>query len=120
MEHSKAPDKRWWDEQTLQDVIKSGQPVLSYDLAHRGNGKQNSQSRTYALSRLTVPMRRGGKVIGAINLESSQPDAFTQEDLKFVTNIADQVVIVLEGAALEERAESEHERLSKIDDGGSQ
>ncbi|MBI1879787.1 MAG: GAF domain-containing protein [Chloroflexi bacterium] len=104
----------WWDEQTLQEVIKSGQPVLSYDLGHRGNGKRNNQSRTYTRSRLIVPMRRGGKVMGAINLESSQPEAFTEDDLQFVSSIADQVVIPLEGAVLQAKAESERERLSMM------
>ncbi|HXV99325.1 MAG TPA: GAF domain-containing protein, partial [Anaerolineae bacterium] len=103
---------RWWDDQILREVIKSGQPVLSYDLGHRGNGKGSGRGQSYARSRLAVPMRRGNKVVGAINLESSQPNAFSQEDLQFVTSVADQVVIALEGAMLQETAESERERLS--------
>jgi GAF domain-containing protein len=88
-------------------VIKSG-PTLSYDLGQK-NGKAARPS--YARSRLAVPMRRGNKVVGAINLESSQPNTFSQEDLQFVTSVADQVVIALEGAMLQETAESERERL---------
>jgi PAS domain S-box-containing protein len=107
---------RWWDDQVLHEVIKSGQATLSYDLGHRGNGKGNSKSQSYARSRLAVPMRRGNKVMGVINLENSQPNAFTEEDLQFVTSVADQVVIALEGAMLRERAESERERLSLMMD----
>lgn len=107
-----ATQERWWDEQILQEVIRSGQPVLSYDLSHRINGKGRDKSRNYTRSRLVVPMRRGNKILGAINLESTQPNTFSQEDLQFVTSLADQVVIALESALLQEKAESEQERLS--------
>ncbi|GIK40280.1 MAG: hypothetical protein BroJett011_41130 [Chloroflexota bacterium] len=103
---------QWWDEQILQEVIRSGQPLLSYDLGHRSNGKANSKNGGYTRSRLVVPMRRGNKIVGAINLESTQPNTFSQEDLQFVTSVADQVVIALESALLQEKAEAEQERLS--------
>jgi PAS domain S-box-containing protein len=112
-EYSPAQDQ-WWDEQILQEVVKSGQPNLSYDLGHGGNGKQNKHGQRYARSRLTVPMRRGNKVVGAINLESAQPTAFTQDDLQFVSRIADQVVVALEGAVLQEKAELERHHLSMM------
>ncbi len=105
---------RWWDEQALREVIQSGQSAFIFDLGRSGNGKGNRKERLQARSRLTVPMRRGSKVMGAINLESSLPNAFAQEDLQFVTSIADQVVIALEGAFLQEKAESERERLSLL------
>jgi signal transduction histidine kinase/ActR/RegA family two-component response regulator len=103
-----APD-RWWDEQTLQTVIKMGQPILKGDLQVEGNGRG-----THARSRMVVPMRRGRRVIGAIGLESSLPHAFTQDDLQFVTSVADQVAIALEGTVLQERAQAERERLSLL------
>ncbi len=102
--------EHWWDDQILRDVIESGQPILAYDLGHKGNG----HGKTYAHSRLAVPMRRGNKVVGAINLESSEPEAFSQDDLQFVTGIADQAVIALEGAVLQEKAKMEHERLALL------
>jgi PAS domain S-box-containing protein len=101
--------ERWWDEQTLQGVIQTGRPLLAADLRLGGNGP-HSQAR----SRLAVPMRRGKRVVGALNLESSSPNAFTQDDLQFVLNITDQVTVALEGTALEERAETERERLSLL------
>jgi signal transduction histidine kinase/DNA-binding response OmpR family regulator len=104
----------WWDEQALQEVIESGQSALMYDLGHRGNGKEGSKSKGHARSRLAVPMRRRDQVLGVINLESSLPNAFTQDDLNFVTGIADQIVIALEGALLQEKATLEHKRLELL------
>jgi PAS domain S-box-containing protein len=111
---SRPPKNHWWDEQALREVIQSGQPTFIFDLGRPANDKRNGKGRLQARSRLTVPMRRGGKVMGAINLESSLPNAFTQEDIQFVTSIADQVVITLEGAFLQEKAESERDRLSLL------
>jgi len=99
----------WWDEQTLRRVIETGQPILEDEITSPGNG-HNSQAR----SRLVVPMRRGKKVMGAINLESATPNAFTQEDLNFVSSVADQVAIALAGTVLQERVETEQERLSLL------
>ena len=108
---SSAAPARWWDEQTLRGVIETGQPILEEDLDHRGNGR-NSHAR----SQLAVPMRRGTRVMGAINLESTSPRAFNQDDLEFVHSVADQVAIALEGTVLHEKAEIERERLSLLMD----
>jgi PAS domain S-box-containing protein len=102
--------EHWWDERALREVIETGQPVLAYDLGHKGNGRD----KVYARSRLIIPMRRGNKVVGAINLESAEPNAFSPEDLQFVSSIADQVVIALEGTVLQEKAKMEQERLSLL------
>jgi PAS domain S-box-containing protein len=53
-------------------------------------------------------------VIGAINLESSMPNAFTQDDLHFVRSVADQVSIALEGTVMYEKAASERERWALL------
>jgi PAS domain S-box-containing protein len=63
---------------------------------------------------LAVPVRRGDKVVGAIDLESSSPSAFTQDDLKFVLRVADQIALAMEGTLLQERAQTERERLSLL------
>jgi PAS domain S-box-containing protein len=103
-----APE-RWWDEQMLRRVMETGKPLLEGDLRPEGNG-----AHSHARSQLAVPMRRGKRVVGALNLESSAPSAFTQDDLQFVLNVADQVAVALEGTALQERAESERDRLSLL------
>jgi PAS domain S-box-containing protein len=59
-------------------------------------------------------MRRGKQVIGAINLESSSPHTFTQNDLHFVSSVANQVAIALEETLLQERAETDRERLFSL------
>ncbi len=106
--------ERWWDEAALQEVIRSGQPALAFDLGQADHNHKNGTEKAYAHSRLTVPLRRAHKVIGAINLESAAPNAFTQEDLRFVASIADHIGLALEGATFQEKAEAERERLALL------
>lgn len=106
-----AAQKVWWDDVAIQEVMKSGQPALAFDLGHTGNGQKNGKEQSYAHSRLTVPIHRIGKVVGAINLESTTPNAFSRDDLRFVTNIADQAGLALEGTTFQEKAEAEREKL---------
>jgi PAS domain S-box-containing protein len=106
--------QQWWDEKILQEVIRSGQSTLTQDLGLVENGKGIHNNKGYGHSRLAVPIRRQNRVIGVINLESSLPNAFTHQDLQFVTSVADQVVVALESALLQEKARLEHERLTAL------
>lgn len=108
-QHRGAMPERWWDEQTVRQVIETGQPVLKGDLNPGENGHN-----PHARCRLVVPMRRGKRVVGAINLESSSPYAFKQEDLHFVLSVADQVAVALEGTVLYEKAEVEKARWALL------
>jgi signal transduction histidine kinase len=105
------PTKPWWNEQNLQEVIQTGQPLLknNFKQSHNGNGFN-------ARSRLAVPMRRGKQVIGAINLECISPHVFTQNDLHFVSSVANQVAIVLEDTLLQEKACTDQQFLSMLMD----
>jgi GAF domain-containing protein len=51
-------------------------------------------------SESAIPLRLAGKVIGSIDIQSSQIDAFTQEDIDVLTTLADQAAIAIENARL--------------------
>lgn len=48
-----------------------------------------------ARSSLTVPLRLNDKVIGIFNVESTQPNAFTEEDRQFAENFANSIALAL-------------------------
>ncbi len=52
------------------------------------------------LSELAVPISLDNRMLGVINLESEQPEAFTTEHARFVTNLAKQAAIAIENARL--------------------
>ena len=106
--HQGESSSPWWNDQVLQEVLKTGEPVLENNFSGNGNGS----GRTH--SQLAVPMRRSKQIVGAINLESSLSHVFTKNDLYFVSNVASQVAIALEGTMLRENAEIDRESFSLL------
>jgi GAF domain-containing protein len=51
-------------------------------------------------SEMALPLRLAGKVIGALDVQSTESNAFTDEDIATLSTLADQVAIALENARL--------------------
>ena len=51
-------------------------------------------------SEMALPLRVGGQVIGALDVQSMQPNAFHEEDIATLATLADQVAIAIENARL--------------------
>lgn len=51
-------------------------------------------------SEMALPLRVGGNVIGALDVQSTQPNAFSEEDIATLAILADQVAIAIENARL--------------------
>ena len=49
-------------------------------------------------SELTLPLRAGEEIIGALDVQSTQPNAFSQEDINILSTLADQVSIAIQNA----------------------
>ena len=67
-------------------------------------------------SEMTLPLRVGEEIIGALDVQSTQPDAFNQEDIQVLSTLAEQVSIAIENARQHEetrKALVESESLSK-------
>jgi PAS domain S-box-containing protein len=83
-------------------VVQTGQPVLLDDVRkdERYHGCDPG-----TLSELCVPMRVGERIIGAVNLESRHPAAFSEEDLRLLSILAGHLSTVIENARLFEETE---------------
>ncbi len=67
-------------------------------------------------SEMTLPLRVSEEIIGALDVQSTQPDAFNQEDIQVLSTLAEQVSIAIENARQHEetrKALVESESLSK-------
>lgn len=67
-------------------------------------------------SEMTLPLRVGKEIIGALDVQSLEPNAFYQEDIQILSTLADQVSIAIENARQHEetrKALEESESLSK-------
>jgi GAF domain-containing protein len=47
-------------------------------------------------SELALPLRSGGNIIGVLDVQSREPDAFSEEDIRVLTILADQVSLAIE------------------------
>ncbi|MCS7178098.1 MAG: GAF domain-containing protein [Anaerolineae bacterium] len=65
-------------------------------------------------SEVCVPLRVGTEVIGVLNVESRQPNAFREEDLVFFTAIAGELAIALENARLYQREQRRREEAESL------
>jgi GAF domain-containing protein len=51
-------------------------------------------------SEMAIPLRVGGEVIGSLDVQSTETNAFSQEDIGVLTTLADQIAIAIENARL--------------------
>jgi putative methionine-R-sulfoxide reductase with GAF domain len=68
---------------------------VGYD-AHYLNNPDLPETR----SELALPLRIGGRVIGALDVQSVEPDAFEPEDVSVLTALADQIAVAIENTRL--------------------
>jgi len=70
-------------------------------------------------SEMALPLRWGGEVVGALDVQSNKPGAFDSQDMAVLQTLADQVSVALENARLftqtqEALAEAEAERQQRL------
>lgn len=78
-------------------VARSGQLYLSDDVASDPHYMQTSPSTR---AELALPLRAGGAVVGVLNLESREPDAFSPDVVAVCESFASGISTTLEGADL--------------------
>lgn len=78
-------------------VVQTGQPALIPDVCQDARYRACDED---ARSELCVPLQVGQHVIGALNLESRQPAAFTDDDLHLLTTLAGHLAAIIENARL--------------------
>jgi GAF domain-containing protein len=67
-------------------------------------------------SEIALPLRAGPEIIGALDVQSTEPNAFSQEDINILSTLADQVSIAIQNAKQFEqtrKALNEAESLAK-------
>lgn len=65
-------------------------------------------------SEIAVPLKKGDVVIGVLNVESRQKGELTEDDLRLLTLLGDQIAIALENAALYERLRQQASELEEV------
>jgi GAF domain-containing protein/ligand-binding sensor domain-containing protein len=97
-------------------VAGAGKPLLVPDVREEPRYVWMRGSNT--LSELAVPIKLKERVIGVLDAQSDQPDAFDESDLTVLQSLADQAAIAIENARLYEQAQrlavvEERQRLAR-------
>lgn len=70
--------------------------------------------RSATRSELAIPLKRGGRVLGVLNLESDQPGAFHDDDTLLAESLADAVALALDNAHLHQTIANERGQLRAL------
>ncbi|RPH62288.1 MAG: GAF domain-containing protein [Chloroflexi bacterium] len=65
-------------------------------------------------SEMAAPLKSGSKVIGALDVQSEQTNAFTREDIDVIETLADQLSIAIENARLFDNAQKSLNEVETI------
>ncbi|NTW11918.1 MAG: GAF domain-containing protein, partial [Anaerolineales bacterium] len=67
------------------------------------------------LSEVAIPLKVGGKVLGVIDIQSKQAQAFTLDDLSVLQSLADQVAVAINNATLYDESQELIKTLKEVD-----
>ena len=84
---------------TVGYVTATGNPKVALD-TDQDTKSLNNPDLPNTHSEMAVPLMSGSKIIGALDIQSEQPNAFTKEDIDVIQTLADQVSIAIENARL--------------------
>ncbi len=80
-------------------VTDTGQPRIALDVGTDAVYFDNPDMPE-TRSEMALPLRVGNETIGALDVQSTEPGAFTDEDVEVLTILADQIAIAIENARL--------------------
>jgi GAF domain-containing protein/HAMP domain-containing protein len=89
---------------TVGYVTAEGEPRIALDVGEDAEFFDNPdlpQTR----SAMTLPLRARGEIIGALDVQSTQPAAFTDEDAAVLQMLADQLATAIDNARLIQEAQ---------------
>jgi GAF domain-containing protein len=92
-------------------AARTGQPVYVPDV--RGDPRYVDAGFP-AVSELAVPVQIEGRLLGAINVESREPDAYIHADVRLLSTLASQAALALENARLYARERRRVEELAAV------
>ncbi|MEW6567814.1 MAG: GAF domain-containing protein [Chloroflexota bacterium] len=94
-------------------VTANNQPRVASDVSHDPIHFKN-ELLPGTRSEAAVPLQVGGRILGALDVQSLEPHAFSPEDLSILQMLADQLSAAIQNARLAERSALAAERARMI------
>jgi GAF domain-containing protein/HAMP domain-containing protein len=94
-------------------AVATGQPRIALDVGADPAHFQNPLL-PHTRSEMAVPLKVGQNVIGVLDVQSDQPQAFDQEDVMVLQIVSDQLAVAIENARLLEETQESLQQLQVL------
>jgi GAF domain-containing protein len=94
-------------------TTSAGQPRIALDVGEDAVYFDNPDMPD-THSEVALPLKRGDRVMGALDVQSTQVAAFTEEDASVLQTLADQIAIAIENARLFQQTQAAFEELQAL------
>ncbi len=94
----------------VPQAVRSGETVYAPDVT---SVEQYAPNNATTRAELVVPLRTAKGVIGVLDLQSAEPDAFSQQDMRLLTAFAERVAAVIENIILYNRIREHADDLER-------
>jgi GAF domain-containing protein/anti-sigma regulatory factor (Ser/Thr protein kinase)/HAMP domain-containing protein len=81
-------------------TARTGQPLLSNDVSQEPRYVTGFQTEVATQSELCVPLQLADRILGVLDVQETQLDAFDETDLMAMETLADQIASAIENAVL--------------------
>ena len=92
-------------------VTASGEPTIALDTADANVVHQPNPYLPLTRSEMALPLIIKGQVVGALDVQSNQPNAFNEEDIRAVTTLAGQIAVAIDNANLYASAQAQADNM---------
>ncbi|MCC6804188.1 MAG: GAF domain-containing protein, partial [Anaerolineae bacterium] len=97
-------------------VTASGQPTIASDTADATVVHRPNPYLPRTRSEMAIPFKLKGHVVGALDVQSNQPNAFDDDDIQVLTTLAAQISVAIDNAQLFEQARQRANEMSFLFD----
>lgn len=100
----------------IGQVVAEGRPIIASDTADAEVVHAPNPFLPDTRSELALPLFIKGRVVGALDVQSNNPNAFTPDDISALTTLAAQISVAIENANLYEEAQAQAKRMGMLFD----
>jgi PAS domain S-box-containing protein len=99
-------------------AITQGRPVVCRDIAHdpRMEAVREAAAARGLRSSSAYPLRRAGKVVGALNIYAEVANGFSDEDVELLSGLADDISFALDSLAREQERHFQAAVLAQVNE----
>jgi len=94
-------------------VTQTGKPRIALNVGEDANYFTNPELPS-THSEMALPLKAGSEIIGALDIQSIEVGAFTDEDVKILSTLADQVSLAIQNARLFDQAQKTFAEFTSI------